>query len=117
MQKRAAHPGESRDLRRLGHEAGKMAFYVYIMTNKRHGVLYTGMTDDINTRAWMHRDHVLRGFTDKYNCEMLVWYEVHESRESAFVRERRIKGWKRAWKIKLIEDMNPGWQDLARELI
>ena len=94
-----------------------MAFYVYIMTNKRYGVLYTGMTDDIKARAWMHREHVLRGFTDTYNCEMLVWYEVHDSRESAFVRERRIKDWKRAWKIKLIEDMNPRWQDLASERI
>jgi putative endonuclease len=94
-----------------------MAFYVYNMTNKRQGVLYTGMTDDINRRAWMHREHVLRGFTDKYNCENLVWYEVHESRESAFIRERRIKDWKRAWKIKLIEATNPGWRDLASELI
>lgn len=94
-----------------------MAFYVYIMTNKPYGVLYTGMTDDINARAWMHREHVSKGFTDKYNCEMLVWYEVHESRESAFIRERRIKEWKREWKIRLIEEMNPGWRDLAENLI
>ncbi|QPC44892.1 GIY-YIG nuclease family protein [Kaustia mangrovi] len=92
-----------------------MAFYVYIMTNRPHGVLYTGVTDDIAKRAWMHREHVLGGFTDRYNCEMLVWYEGHGSRESAFVRERRIKEWKRAWKIELIEDMNPGWRDLASE--
>ncbi len=94
-----------------------MAFYVYIVTNKKYGVLYTGMTDDINKRAWMHRDHVLPGFTDKYNCEMLVWYEVHESRESAFTRERRIKDWRRMWKIRLVEELNPEWNDLASELL
>ncbi len=94
-----------------------MAFYVYIVTNKKYGVLYTGMTDDINKRAWMHREHILPGFSDKYNCERLVWYEVHESRENAFTRERQIKEWKRAWKIEMIENMNPSWNDLAEELI
>ncbi len=94
-----------------------MAFYVYIMTNKPHGVLYTGMTDDINRRAWEHREHVIKGFTDRYNCEILVWYEPHETRHSAFDRERRIKEWKRAWKVRLIEEMNPDWRDLADALI
>jgi putative endonuclease len=94
-----------------------MAFYVYIMTNKPHGVLYTGMTDDINRRAYEHREHLIGGFTDKYNCEVLVWYEPHETREGAFGRERRIKEWKRAWKNRLIEEMNPDWRDLAESLI
>ncbi len=94
-----------------------MAFYVYIVTNKKYGVLYTGMTDDINKRAWMHREHILPGFSDKYNCEKLVWYEVHESRESAFTQERQIKEWQRVWKIELIERLNPSWNDLADELI
>ena len=94
-----------------------MAFYVYIMTNKPHGVLYTGMTDDINRRAYEHREHLIKGFTDRYNCEMLVWCEPHETREGAFDRERRIKDWKRAWKIRLIEEMNPDWRDLADALI
>ncbi len=94
-----------------------MAFYVYIMTNKPGGVLYTGMTDDINRRAWEHREHLIKGFTSKYNCEMLAWYEPHETRKSAFDRERRIKAWKRDWKIRLIEDMNPDWRDLADALI
>ena len=89
-----------------------MAFYVYIMTNKPGGVLYTGMTDDINRRAWEHREHVIKGFAGRYNCEMLVWYEPHETRQSAFARERRIKEWKRAWKIELIEGVNAGWDDL-----
>ncbi|WP_300380392.1 GIY-YIG nuclease family protein [Henriciella sp.] len=94
-----------------------MAFHVYIMTNRPHGVLYTGMTDDLNRRAWEHREHLIRGFTHKYNCEMLVWYELHETRESAFERERRIKDWKRAWKVRLIEEMNPDWRDLADVLL
>lgn len=94
-----------------------MAFYVYIITNKPRGVLYTGMTDDMNRRAWEHREHVIKGFTDKYNCEMLVWVEVHETRESAFERERRIKEWKRAWKIELVEERNPDWLDLADALM
>ena len=94
-----------------------MAFYVYIMTNKPKGILYTGMTDDINRRAWEHREHVIKGFTDKYNCEMLVWVEAHETRESAFIRERRIKEWKRDWKIELIEERNPDWLDLADALM
>ncbi|MEM5516111.1 GIY-YIG nuclease family protein [Henriciella sp. AS95] len=94
-----------------------MAFYVYIMTNKPGGVLYIGMTDDINRRAYEHREHILKGFTSKYNCETLVWYEAHETRESAFERERRIKKWERAWKVRLIEEMNPDWRDLADVLI
>ena len=94
-----------------------MAFYVYIMTSKPRGVLYTGMTDDINRRAWEHREHLIKGFTDRYNCEVLVWFEPHSTRESAFAREKRIKEWKRAWKVQLIEDMNPDWRDLADTLL
>ena len=95
-----------------------MAFYVYILASRKNGTLYIGMTDDINKRAWEHREHVLKGsFSDRYNLEMLVWFEVHASRESAFVRERRMKKWNRAWKIKLIEEMNPEWRDLADTLL
>ena len=93
-----------------------MSFAVYIMTNKRDGVLYTGMTDDLIKRAWQHRTHLLPGFTSTYNCEKLVWYEIHETRESAFARERRIKKWKRLWKIELIERMNPAWADLFERI-
>lgn len=92
-------------------------FYVYIVTNRPRGVLYTGMTDDINKRAWEHRTHVFRGFTHKYNCEKLVWLEAHDTREGAFLRERRIKTWRRDWKIGLIEQANPDWRDLADTLI
>lgn len=93
-------------------------YSVYIVTNRPRGTLYIGMTDDLNKRAWQHRQHVIRGsFSDKYNLEMLVWFEAHPSRESAFVRERRMKKWNRAWKIRLIEEMNPDWRDLADVLL
>lgn len=93
-------------------------FYVYIVTNKPHGTLYIGMTDDINKRAWQHREHIMKGaFSDRYNLERLVWFESHPSRESAFTRERRMKKWNRAWKIRIIEAMNPDWRDLADVLL
>jgi len=93
-----------------------MAFYVYFLTDTAAAEIYTGMTDDLAGRAWMHRTHAVKGFTDRYNCVRLVWYEVHDSRESTFVRERRIKNCKREWKLNLIRDMNPDWRDLAEEL-
>ena len=74
------------------------------------------MTDDLAKRIWMHREEVLPGFTKKYSVKILVWYEVHESRESAFIRERQIKKWNRAWKLELIEKTNPTWRDLYEEL-
>lgn len=93
-------------------------FSVYIVTNKPRGTLYTGMTDDLNKRAWQHREHIIKpSFSHRYNLEMLVWFEVHHSRESAFTRERRIKKWEREWKFRLIEEMNPEWRDLAVQLL
>ena len=93
-------------------------FYVYMVTNKPHGTLYLGMTDDLNKRAWEHREHIHKGsFSDRYNLESLVWFEVHPSRESAFIRERQMKKWNRSWKIRLIEEQNPDWRDLADTLL
>ncbi len=94
-----------------------MAFYTYIMTNKPRGTLYCGQTDDLNRRAWEHRRHVAPGFTDKYNCEILAWYEVFDTREEAVAREHQIKNWKRVWKIELVEEINPQWRDLAETLL
>ncbi|MEM1193243.1 MAG: GIY-YIG nuclease family protein [Pseudomonadota bacterium] len=88
-------------------------FYVYIMTNQHNTVLYTGHTDDLARRIFEHQEHLQKGFTDRYNCEKLVWYETHDTRDDARERESRIKRWKRVWKVELIEDMNPGWVDLA----
>ena len=93
-----------------------MAFYVYILASKRNGTLYTGSTDDLARRVWEHREKVIPGFTAKYGVRLLVWCEEHDSRESAFTRERRIKEWKRAWKVELIERRNPAWTDLYETL-
>jgi len=90
-------------------------FYVYIITNKKDGVLYIGHTDDIPHRVDQHELGVSDGFSKKYNLKRLVYYEAYESREEAFTRERRMKKWKRAWKIKLIEEKNPKWADLRRD--
>jgi putative endonuclease len=90
-----------------------MAFFVYIVASKRNGTLYVGMTDDLARRVWAHQEGVLPGFTKKYEVKILVWFEVHESRETAFARERAIKKWNRQWKIRLIETANSGWNDLT----
>ena len=100
-----------------GLKAQSMCFYVYILTSQRNGMLYVGMTDDLVKRVWMHKDEVLPGFTKDHGVKMLVWYEVHESRESAFQRERQIKKWNRVWKLEPIEKTNPSWRDLYEEIV
>jgi putative endonuclease len=93
-----------------------MAFYVYILASRRNGTLYIGMTDNIQKRVWQHQTGAIAGFTRKYAVTTLVWYELHEIRESAFIRERQMKKWNRAWKLKLIEEINPRWLDLSADL-
>jgi putative endonuclease len=93
-----------------------MSFFIYMLASERNGTLYVGMTDDLVKRVWQHRTDALPGFTRKYNVKTLVWHETHESRESAFARERQIKKWNRSWKIKLIEESNPDWRDLWDEI-
>ena len=93
-----------------------MNFYVYILASRRNGTLYVGMTDDLVRRVWEHQIGAVPGFTRKYGVKMLVWYEQHETRETAFQRERQIKRWNRAWKLQLIERFNPTWKDLAVDL-
>ncbi|GAB3351538.1 GIY-YIG nuclease family protein [Lysobacter tyrosinilyticus] len=80
---------------------------VYILASQRNGTLYTGVTSDLLARVWQHKNHQAKGFTDRYRVEMLVWYEPHETMDSAILREKRIKKWRRTWKIELIEAMNP----------
>ncbi len=87
-----------------------------MLANKRNGTLYVGMTDDLVKRVWQHRNGVIAGFTKRHGTKMLVWREAHESRESAFVRERQIKKWNRVWKLELIEKENPAWRDLWDEI-
>ncbi|TDR89788.1 GIY-YIG nuclease family protein [Enterovirga rhinocerotis] len=93
-----------------------MAFYVYILASKRNGTLYIGSTDDLSRRVWQHKTKELRGFTSKYDVKLLVWYDVFDTREAAFVRERQMKEWQRRWKLELIEKNNPDWEDLYETL-
>jgi len=93
-----------------------MAFYVYILASGRNGTLYIGMTDDLARRIEQHRGGSVPGFTEKYGVGVLVWFEVHETRDSAKERERAMKKWNRAWKIALIEKTNSGWNDLSSEI-
>ena len=90
-----------------------MAVLVYIVASKRNGTLYIGMTDDLLKRAWQHRHGIVAGFTRDYGIKKLVWYEMHETRESALLRERRMKKWNRAWKLEMIDKANPDWHDLS----
>jgi putative endonuclease len=94
-----------------------MSFWVYILASRQNGTLYIGMTDDLAKRIWEHRNGMIPGFTKRYGVKMLVWCEPHETRESAFIRERQLKKWNRAWKLQLIEEMNPGWRDLWDDLL
>ena len=89
---------------------------VYILTNKRNGTLYVGVTSNLPKRVWEHKNKVVEGFTQKYGLISLVWYERHETMEVAIQREKAIKFWKRRWKLKIIEETNPDWLDLYEEL-
>jgi len=94
-----------------------LAFFTYILASRRNGTLYTGSTDDLVKRIAEHRDKLRAGFTRKYSVTLLVWYEIHETREAAFRRERQIKEWKRVWKLEVIERKNPAWADLFPTLL
>ena len=85
---------------------------VYILANKRNGTLYVGVTSDLIKRIWQHKNNVVKGFTERYSIHQLVWYELHETMESAIRKEKMLKNWKRIWKLELIEKSNPNWQDL-----
>ncbi len=85
---------------------------VYILASRRNGTLYVGVTSDLIKRVWEHQNDLAEGYTKRYSVHDLVWYEIHESMESAISREKAIKEWKRNWKIQLIEKENPNWLDL-----
>jgi putative endonuclease len=90
---------------------------VYIMASRRNGTLYTGVTSNLVQRAWQHREHLIEGFTRRYGVKLLVWYEHHDCMSNAISREKAIKKWNRAWKIRLIEEKNPQWLDLWPDII
>ena len=101
---------------KAGTQGPQMSFFVYILGSRRNGTLYVGMTDDLVRRTWEHRAGAVPGFTKQYDVKQLFWYEVHETRETAFQRERQIKKWNRTWKLELIEKSNPSWRDLVEDL-
>jgi putative endonuclease len=88
---------------------------VYILASRRNGTLYTGLTSDLPQRVSLHKQDLIEGFTKKYRVHQLVYYEMHGSMDAAIRREKQIKEWRRLWKIRLIESMNPEWIDLFDE--
>jgi putative endonuclease len=90
---------------------------VYIMASRRKGTLYIGLTSGLVKRIWEHKNDMVKGFTKRYGVHLLVWYELHESMESAIEREKRLKEWKREWKLELIESNNPDWEDLYQTIV
>jgi len=90
--------------------------YVYIMASRRNGTVYLGVTSDLPGRAYQHRNGLIDGFTRQYGCKILVWYEAHDDIQNARLRELRMKKWKRQWKLREIETMNPDWGDLFESL-
>ncbi|MGB8225682.1 MAG: GIY-YIG nuclease family protein [Sedimentisphaerales bacterium] len=91
------------------------SYYVYILASKRNGTLYTGVTNNLKRRLYEHKNNSIRGFTQKYNVHILVYYERHDSPMKAIKREKQIKKWNRQWKLNLIEKGNPNWFNLADE--
>ena len=91
-------------------------YFVYIMAYKRNGTLYVGVTNNLKVRVYEHKIGLAEGFTKKYGLKTLVYYELHNNPESAIMREKQLKEWKRLWKLKLIEDVNPDWSDLYGKL-
>ena len=91
--------------------------YVYILTNKRNGTLYTGVTSDLVKRIYQHKNDLAEGFTKKYQTHLLVYFEKHNDIENAILREKQIKKWNREWKLRLIEEKNPKWNDLYQSIV
>ena len=94
----------------------KKNYYVYILANRKNGTIYVGVTNNLKKRVFDHKIGLRPGFTKKYNVKNLVYFEIHDLIDSAILREKRIKNWHRAWKIRLIESMNRDWIDLYNEI-
>ena len=90
--------------------------FLYIMASRRNGTLYIGATSDLAKRGWEHRNGVVAGFTRRYGCKSLVWFEAHDDIQLARARELQMKKWKRIWKLSAIEALNPNWEDLYPSL-
>jgi putative endonuclease len=94
-----------------------MPGYVYMLASKRNGTLYVGVTSDLSRRVFEHKQGLVRGFSSRYGVHVLVWFERHDLIAAAIHREKRLKKYKREWKINLIEAMNPDWEDLSHLLV
>ena len=92
-------------------------YFVYILASQRNGTLYVGVTNDVLRRTREHKTDLIEGFTKKYAVHRLVWFEAHGEIHQAIAREKRLKRWNRAWKIKLIEKENSGWNDLYNRIL
>ncbi len=88
-------------------------YYVYIITNKPYGVLYVGVTSNLDKRIYQHKNKVADGFTKKYNCTLCVWYEMTNDVHAALTKEKQLKKWNRNWKLRLINETNPSWKSLV----
>jgi len=89
-----------------------MAYYVYLLASRKHGTLYLGVTSDLGRRVYQHKTKAVPGFTSRYGVDKLVWFEIYDDPVSAITREKELKKWRRDWKVRLIEEQNPGWVDL-----
>jgi len=94
----------------------KKQYYVYILSNKRNGTLYIGITSNLKKRIYEHKEKLIEGFTKKYAVDKLVYYESTSDANRAILREKQMKKWKRSWKVKLIESINQKWKDLYNEI-
>ena len=93
-----------------------MNYYVYLMANKKDGTLYLGVTNDLVRRIYEHKTKIAKGFTSRYGVDRLVWFEIHDEPLAAIEREKKIKKWRRDWKVQLIEQDNPTWHDLYADI-
>lgn len=93
-----------------------MPFYVYILANERNGTLYVGVTNNLVRRVYQHKEKSISGFTSRYKVEKLIWFECYDDPENAITREKELKKWRRAWKLRLIEESNPQWKDLYDDI-
>ena len=91
--------------------------YVYVLASKRNGTLYIGVTSNLTERVRQHKNDTFEGFTERYGIHRLVYFEEHSGIRDAIVREKQLKKWRRAWKLRLIEEQNPNWDDLYEQLV
>jgi putative endonuclease len=108
----SCHPCEGRDPDKM-----KKSYYIYIIASKRNGTLYIGVTNDLIRRITEHKNGEAEGFSKKYKVHQLVYFEDTSDVDVAITREKQLKKWKRAWKLRLIEETNPEWRDLFQDIM